>query len=1739
MSLLAAGITAATLTSCGGSNNDAQVKQNQTNITKVQKEVKTLQESLDTTKAALEESLNKLNTYLKIEQIAANGDAIASLEAKIKQIQETSDAGLNEKVQALQEALDGKAAQVDLLEALSMIDSKTSKEEFETCINEIKGSYATDAEVATAIEGLEAAYAAKEDFDAAILRIKEIEDNYVSKSDYNTAIGALQEVDNDLKAAIGTVKLLDGNVVTLQDQINSLESAKATVEKLDELRQSLETKEAALQAQIDSIQAEIGEIAKNEAGEIITLQSQIDLINEKIGTISLNENNEIISLQAQINEIKQQLGDFSSSEDLKKIKGDLVYKLSEAYANYSDEMNEIRKQLVEVYHQNVDVMFDKIQRNFEHEMTGNLYKGITYIILSKTEAEAVQAEKDFEVLINNFINPAKFRLYQQLDLEIIANLDDTIDIPSGENNMTIREKLAAEVEAVKWFTDDELEAFTIYETDDEETQSQKATAYKQATQEKIDLINAATAKAETIYSFLNAYNSAKTKVNTDLIDNPFKDAKDAFNSLLDNDVYNLKNYFNCKNIDIEVTTINPVTQTEVTNTIKDLDYQLKKDLDAIDLLVEEINDYLALHTYTAAELAKINSGSGKLTYVEAKLTAESNELLKFNQDANKNIDYKNYATLNSSIEKTRAQLASDKAKVDLNIKQIKAYNTVLKYADDAKTSQIDNLANISNTIEKPEKTNIYALIDAVAKYANYVNALVEAIPEDNTDETLKTIDVRVSDDKKAIDLVVSQATSYNTVVTSMLTANTTVGNLTSIPNTIEAPEKDNIIALINAIPAYNNYLGNAGYGKAEINDLSAISLLVAKANSYDSLIKYAVAKSNYVTSYNDLVDEYTYEFISDTEKQSIVDLINDIPLYDNYITADLVIEIPEDNTDETLKTITEQYKDDTDKIDLIIKQTDKYNENLDLADATISAIATSCTNIVLDERTNINTLINAVTTYDSYISNDEYLANFSADEALINLYFAKALVYDTLIADSKTTINSVKDILDNTVEETAEEDTIIALINAVPKYDNYITANLVIEIPADNTDETLKTISQQLEEDEAILSLLIVRAQTFKDIYDNINSNTELVGLATYIENKTTAVNVGDTNLFGDDIKAKFKAEFTDLAVAANYDTAVAEFTTEEEFTNYEETILNTEGKLDLIKKNVDTFANILVLVDGATTTINTYTDLGNTYGNVFINIFKDFATYDTNSENVKDFTTKEAFDTYYNDTVKVLTENSVKVAKYENDLIKKYRSVQTKIETAATNHTITEGVADYLITILDYVYDNNTTIGYDTENDKVTVGETVADDAYTNVEQKMAAIETAITTFNSVDIAAKNLETKLINYKNNQEKNFLDLNYIYRDDAVYAPDNIDKYNKYNQAALEAWNFYLPDFDNKIAEIKYSYEIPTDNLTYDGFTEFMASLETTTDIANRYDGLELWYSENTEENPKAGQIYTITAKFEELDSAKLSDCRDYFINMLETAKNDRKDAITSAYYKGRLENSYTIYSGMMNNQYGATTTTIIMSYENAIIALDNIMLEAISAYKTDTIDSLTTIYNDYKTAYPTYEDSFTTIYNKYLTILSKDNYEYTQGEDTIKEAWTETNINKVFTDGKAEFANVYKNSLLAELAINYADFRLKNESEELDNAYNEAVSNINDASSNDDAKEIYDDAMLELAKIAYSGVLDDRYDACLEMASPEKHADLGTIYTNAQTQISNATTIAQVQTICENATNAMEDLVDN
>lgn len=1311
ISLLAAGFSAVALTSCGGAN-DVQVKQNQDNISKINKEVKSLEDSLDSSKEALEESIAKINLYLKLEQIAANGDAIASLEKKILQLQETSNANLNAKAEELVNALDGKAGKSELTDAIqafnNAIDSKASKDALAALGETVDGiisNYATNESVNTLATNLKAELAAKTDLDAIISRITAVEESlqtdYISKTNFDTAIASLVEISTDLQEAIGDVIKDGDNVISLQEQITRLEDAKATVEKLSEIETALNNKTKALQDKIDLIEQEIGEIATSDEDEVISLQSQIDQINEKIGSIMLDDNNEIISLQHQIDDIKEQIGDYSSSNELKNKKADLVLKLSESYATFQDEMKEIELLLTDTYSEYVDntkikKLFLDIQKKYNHEMTGNLYKGIALITLARNEQEAIETEAEYEILINNFINPAKFELVKELDKAYIAIVDETIDIDSGYDNLSIREKLTAEVEAVEWFTDEELKDYLITEDDDDATQKEKTVAYKEATQAKIDLMNAAAFKSHIIRNFLSIYNSSRSRINDALSASKYDDAREAFIEILDEEIYDLEAYYNCKNIDIEVIEIDPTTGTEKTKTYVDLVYELLSDVEEIELLLNEVSDYISLNNYVEQELEKVNTGTGKLVYIASKEVDDVTELALFNEEVFDVIDYENYAKLNNTIEKSGIQLEEDKAIVDLYIAKAKAYNELIKYC-------------------------------------------------------------------------------------------------------------------------------------------------------------------------NDSIDE-------------------------------------------------------------------------------------------------------------------------------------------------------VSETLDDSTQETAEETTVNALIAAIHEYDNYITADLVIEIPADSQDDTLKSVAEQLEEDKAAADLLVKRAITFKNIFDAINDDS--TGLVAYIDNKTTVVNQGDVNLFVTDLKNKFKAEFTDLAVAEKYDVVIKDYTTQKEFTDYEESILKDEGILDLIKKNVDVFANILVIDNNAKNTINGYADLSDNYKTAFIDNFKAYATYETNNTNTKNFTKKEDFDTYYTDTVENKITNIVKVAKYENDLSNKTSSVIDKIIQAYQDDKISEDVSSYLVSVATDIYNANTSVTK-TETGLETL-QTIASDAYTIVAAKLTAVQNAITTFHNIDVASALLETKLYTYKTTQEKIFLDTNYRYRDDELYAPDNVDKYNGYNQAGLTAWKFYEEDFFDKIEDITYEYVVPTteEHFTYEAFVNYMSELETPTQIGDRYNEIELWYSRDTLDNPKAGMLFTITAKFEELDSNILDECKEFFIDKLETLKDELKDLVTSEDYKGNLENIFLVNKGMINGDYGKTTAAIIFNYENGVSALEAEYKTAMTAYKTDALDQLLTMYNNYKEDNAELTDELETVYNKYYAILSSTEYSYIEAEVVKTKAWTEEIIDGILEDAEEDFENV-------------------------------------------------------------------------------------------------------------------------
>lgn len=1238
--LAVVGVSTFALTGCGGASKK-QVNQNQTDIANAKKSIDSLKESLEESKSSLEESVARLNTYLNIEKIAANGDAISSLEAKIKELKDAAE----------------------------------------------------EADAST-----------KTDLESAIARIKTIEDSlitdYVSVADYETAIANLNAID---------VKV-DGDIASLKSQVQALETAKATVEKVNELSQSLLAKEKALQDKIDIINAEIGTIALDDNDKIISIQDQINDINEKIGSVYRDQNNEIVSLQEQIDELKAQI----YSNELKEIKGNLVYKLSDSYATFQDEMAELKIILIDKYNRNdIESIFLQIQKKYNHEMTGSLYKGITLITLANSKEEAEEIEAHYEILINNYINPAKFDLMKELCLEVIKAINNRIDIDSGYPNQTIREKQTAEVNAVEWFDDDTLEEFIITEEDDEETQKEKSIQYKAATQEKIDLMVAATNKALTINEFLAYFNDTRSTINIKLAAEEYSDAKAEFLKILDDEIYDLDEYYNCNNIKIEITEIDPQTGENVTIEINDLAYQFFIDKEALDLVAEEVDDYLALDKYIKTELNKVNTGNTKLVYIDSKISdeeLETTELDDFNAIVREVLVVDNYAKLNNTIEKSDIQLEADKEIVDLYIEKAKAYDELIKYCNDS---------------------------------------------------------------------------------------------ITKVTN----------------------------------------------------LLKDSVEETN--------------------EKLTVNALIADIHKYENYITADLVIAIPEDNTETT------------------------EGDNVD------------------------------------------------------------------------------------TPEETTP---------------------------------TAKTVAEQLAEDKAVADLLVQRATTFKNIYEFIYGNAQATGLNAYIDTKTTAVNEEDANLFTVELKNNFKAEYADLAVAEKYDAVIKNYTTIKEFTDYEASIIGEEGVLDLIKKNVDTFVNILIIDDKAKTTINDLVDLSAEYKTAFIDNFKAFATYDTNKENTKAFAKKEAFDTYYTDIVKSKIDSIVKVAQYENSLINKKNSVESEINKAYADEKITQEVNDYLLAITADIYATNTTVTENKEG-KLVTAQTIAEDAYQAVEAKLQAVEDAITTFYNIDQAAKALATRLDNYKTNQKRIFLNTNYKYRDDELYAPDNVGKYNGFNQAALEAWNEYDNVFDTKIDEITYEYVVPTEkaDINYAKFIEFMASLLSTEDIGARYTDIETWYSLNTEENPNAGMQYTITAKFEELDALKVTDCRTYFIGKLEAHKNELKELVTSAEYKGNLENLYEVYKGSINGDYGKTTTMIISKYEDGISELDTTYAEAIAAYKTTALANLDTMYNTYCTENPYNEEDFEPIYTKYKNILSADEYTYMEGETEVTEPWSEASINTILANAEDEF----------------------------------------------------------------------------------------------------------------------------
>lgn len=1624
-----AGTTAVALTSC--SNNDAQVKQNEENIASVQKQVKTLQENLDAAKAALEESVGKISTYLEIEKVAANGDALASIKKQIADLDTATKNSLTALETAYTAAINAKAAELTQTIETKETALKDQITAITTQIAALGDTYATDEELQTAVADVNAklgelvkddeekvipvqtqintlgaaledvytklgevktdettgevvslqtqidnAVKALNDYNTEVANtyatIAELEDKETSLkdliaakadktaldkaiADLNTALGedaaaltaykatvestyatkaALQSVEETLtttyvtqaiydeaiatlNAAIGEVKVDEETekVISLQSQINALETAKATVKALEDLADSFAEQNEGIVASIKDLQAQIGTVKKDDDGKVIlTLQAQIDKIIESIGEVEKDEQDNIVSLQDQINALKEQIGDFSGSKELKQIKAELNKDLSGVYADCQDQIEDARYQLIDVYKvDGVENLFRQISKSFNHEMTGYLYEGMTYITLASNATEAEEYYEEYSLLIENFINPALFEINKQVNLNIIKDVETLkylgdLDETTGEpKEGTIRNKYYQEVKAVEWFDEDtvaELEA--------------NPAEYKKQTEALIAKMQLSTSKAKTINAIAEDFMIEAMAITNNYSDpSKFNDttAKQKFLDLLneivayDETKFTLPKYDACTNAEVEY--IDPVTGK--TTKITDLQAQYQEDVAKIAKVHEEEIDYLSVNKFADDVFADIEA---KLTY----LSDADKESIHTAIDKVFKLD--DYVGLDKD---SKTQLTTDKTAILLINDQATSYNAALKYAADAITT-IKDLAYITHPATPADGTSeeekIIDLINKVAKYANYIG-----IEGDSAEKALHA--AKLTTDKAAIDLIVDQATKYDEV---------------------------------------------RGYANARN-------------------IK-EVEEDIYGINYGAWVPA---TFISASEREDINDLVNAVPVYANYVNNNTI-------DDETGTYVyLDTYTADKAKLDTYVDAVEGYNNILMyVCDKDIS----------------------------SSVIEFGFTGKEKAVKDILNEY--------KFIEDVQTDVTPT--------EKATERETIITLMRAIPDFNNYFGENAV-------------AAETQFNADAAKADLLVARADAFDQIYDAIKG--DVTGLETYINSLESGYLYDhDDNLdtdkidrFTDALKQKFIDQFKNLAVATEYDKVIESYKTIKEFTDYRDSIINdNDGRLAFIKKSAEVYKDILREASEAEDrlssdeTYNMFVGDYDDYNQVFIDQVTPYRDYDIYMGYIDllNLETPTDLQAWYEGLLVSLNKLE-KVAAYENTLLAKVKEVQTAIDTAKTDSKLTADEATYLLAVVDSIYDEYTSV-FTTTAAGATTGKApiaeVAANAIDAPKNELNAVKSAITTIYNVDNAIKVLSQDIDKYIGDQETQFLNRFYKYRDDAKYgganytpATDQIPatgKYNFLNQAALEAWNFYAKDLKDKadgsatVTAVKYSYALPTgENYnTYDTFATFMANLETTSQISARYNEYTLWFVNTTD----GGKVKEITAKYRTLDGEKLATARTYFLGSLETAYNYYKNQTSIKTYQDSLKSDYDLCVAYISDTENTTTTTMVISYfEDTIASFIATVAQEAAVYKSSKIAEYNAVYSTYQTAITS------------DTVLADLAAKHNAGLNAFSDAEVDTKdeINAVYAAQVLILTNIYKDYKTDMLAAERTNLKAK------------------------------------------------------------------------------------------------------
>jgi len=1121
----------------------------------------------------------------------------------------------------------------------------------------------------------------------------------------------------------------------------------------------------------------------------------------------------------------------------------------------------------------------------------------------------------------------------------------------------------------------------------------------------------------------------------------------------------------------------PVEKTDnETKTILDL---VADDKLAIGTLVDQGKDFNTTLAYVVEKVDAINDDSNYLS-IKAKDTAnQTKELTDIVDKLTAVPVYTNYV----ENEKYKANMSADQAKIDLVIAEANAYNTILKLVED-KITAVKALAYIGKPATPADGTSeeekIIVEFNKIAKYANYINESTVTVGEGNEAQEVYIYTQSKETDTQAINLLFDQVETYNNIKKLAANSVATVTALTNITDT----EKTDIVTLINGVAKYANYVGNNtivgegdeakySYLLVEEEDTAKIKLIVAQAKAYDEVRGYAKARN--------IVDN-KIEFYIDTEQ--------------NIINAKFIKE---------------------------------------------------------DEQTAINALINGVPAYANYINDklttDKIAEKVAADKLAVDNYVTAVGGYNGILgyinADTTGKKAVVDGILANTQQEASEKSTITTAMTGIPVYKNYFGT---VKVEETTRQLTAEEIQAQALKDKAAVDLLVTRAQVFKDIYDAVNAPDAKDGLVAYIDGLSSGYTADlSKGQFTTELKNKFKAQFTDLAVAAKFDEVVKDFTTDADFTAYKNSIIGAAatdttpaivGKLPLIKKSATVFCDILKYVNtnedyiNDTITFSQFTGDYEIYAQAFINNFIALQDYDAYMTAIKDFTTEDAFDTYYGTNIKTFIDNVVKVAKYENKLLDNVNFVKEAISNAQDPQavpTIKTNAATYLTNVVKSIYAEYTAVTK--ADNKYTTKTTIEDNANAEPKSQLDAVDAAIQKLYEADIAAANLSTNLTNYINEQRDSFFTNYYMYKDDAIYRGTNeLNQFGGYNQAALEAWNAYIGEIQEYRLEKEYKYTIPTES-TYTTFTSFIEKVAVPTSIASRFDAFKLWYSEDTAENPKGGKVYEIIAKYEELDAKKVPAAKEYFLGEFKKLYDGYYATISDANSKTTLTASYDQYRSMIGSDYGSTTTTIIMFYLNGVTALDNTYNSAVTIYRSAKLSALESKYNNEKADISQYTiEAYTKAYNNGIDAIKADT--------VLTEAQVDTAYNAaVAAMNTQKELDAYKTTKRTALETSYNTNVTNYSSSEaaFTTAKNTGVDAINEATSTTAVDTAYNTAISAMNttiseyKTSYKTTLGTAYATYGQ--NPAEN--ITTAYNNGLTAIEGAATESAVETACTDAIAAM------